>query len=317
MNDGPTHHQNVLPVGQESTTVYVVRQYPPEESGRLYRSQIWSALRRGRTTIIVATIVSLLLGSAYALLAPPWYRAEVLLMPVKNKSAQGLLAQFGGLASLAGLDISAGDDAEPLAVLRSRSLPRQFIEKEKLITVLLSRKWDAQAGKWKGSRSDWPDIRDAVKYFDKRVRRVNEDRRTGLVTLVIEWKDPVAAAAWANDLARMVNEQMRSRAIRESTNNIAYLRKELENSNIIAVQQSVGRLLEVEFQRLMMAKGSDDFSFRIVDEAVVPKKRFKPLRTLVVSMSALLGALAAALFVCIRELAFARKPAQAMTRASG
>jgi uncharacterized protein involved in exopolysaccharide biosynthesis len=317
MNDDPGRRQGILPVGQESTTVYVVREYPPEGAGQGYGRQVWSAVRRGRATIIAAAIVSLLLSSAYALLAPPWYRAEVLLMPVKNRSAQGLLAQFGGLASLAGLDISAGDDAEPLAVLRSRNLPRQFIEKEKLITVLLSRKWDAKAGKWKGSRSDWPDIRDAVKYFDKKVRRVNEDRRTGLVTLIIEWKDPAAAAAWANDLARMVNDQMRNRAIRESTNNISYLRKELENNNIIAVQQSIGRLLEVEFQRLMMAKGNDDFSFRIVDEAVVPKKRFKPLRILVISISTILGALAAAFLVCIRQFAYERKPAQVMTRAAG
>ena len=38
------------------------------------------------------------------------------------------------------------------------------------------------------------------------MRRVSEDRKTGLVTLSIQWKDSVVAANWANAVVMRLNE---------------------------------------------------------------------------------------------------------------
>jgi uncharacterized protein involved in exopolysaccharide biosynthesis len=296
------------PAATSEPTVYVVRHYAPDRADGDHLAEVVAALKHGRRYILIAALLGSALGLAYALLAPPWYRAEVLLMPVSDQSAQGLLAQFGGLASLAGIDIGGAEKVEPLAVLNSRDLVRQFIEREKLTTVLLARKWDARTGRWKGDEEDWPDIRDAIKYFNKKVRRVTEERRTGLVTLAIEWKDPVAAAEWANGLAKLLNQKMRARAIDESTKNIAYLRSELAGTNVLAVHESIGRLLQYEFQKLMLAKGSEDFAFRVIDKADVPKKKFKPRRMVIVLGSGLMSALMTSVFVIFSRLQRRRAP---------
>jgi uncharacterized protein involved in exopolysaccharide biosynthesis len=61
-----------------------------------------------------------------------------------------------------------------------------------------------------------PDVRDAVKYFHKRVLKVSEEGSTGLVTLAIEWTDPDIAAEWASLLVRRLNDRLRERALQEA-----------------------------------------------------------------------------------------------------
>jgi hypothetical protein len=82
------------------------------------------------------------------------------------------------------------------------------------------------------------------------VRKIDEDSRTGLVTLSIEWRDPQRAAEWANLLAVRLNEHMRQRALAEAEANVKYLRHEFESTPIVVLQQSISGLLENEMQKL-------------------------------------------------------------------
>lgn len=268
--------------------------------------ELWRILWSGKWLIVAITALFGCLSVAYALLATEWYRAEVLLMPATSKSASGLSSQLGqlsGLASLAGINIGKdGNSAEPLAVLKSRDFARSFIDELGLLPVLFADDWDAQAGKWKlTDPRDVPDLRDAVRYFDEDVRRVQEDKKTGLVSLTIEWTDPVEAARWANLLVDRVNDRMRQRALHDAESNLSYLQKELATANVVALQESVGRLIENEMQNLMLAKGNQEFAFRIVDQATPPKWRSHPKRVQVVALAVVGGGLIAIFVVFIRH----------------
>jgi uncharacterized protein involved in exopolysaccharide biosynthesis len=266
--------------------------------------QIFADLWAGRVLIVVTALVCGGLGATYALLATPWYRAQVTLLPMENKNAQGIAGQLGalgGLAGLAGINLGGTNKVEPLAVLSSRDFARTFIENQKILTVLLADKWDATAGKWKGDGSNKPDIRDGVEYFDKTVRKVGEDRKTGLVVLTIDWKTPTEAALWANLLAAQINSQMRARAIEDAERSIAYLRAELHATSQVSLQQSISRLLESQMQNMMMARGNTEYAFRVVDSARVPKKRFKPKRTLMALGTTMIGGFLACAWVMLRS----------------
>jgi uncharacterized protein involved in exopolysaccharide biosynthesis len=236
------------------------------------------------------TCACIAIAVAYALFATEWYRAEVTLAPADERSANGMYAQLGGLASLAGISVAGGGTAEPIAILKSREFARSFIDAHDLVPVLLHEDWDADAKTWKeADPAKWPDVRDAIKYFDENVREVSEDAKTGLVMLGIKWTDPEIAVEWATLLVERLNQIMRDRALAEAEKNVQYLRDELSATNVLTLQQSISRLLESELQKVMLARGNEEFSFRVIDPAMTPKERFKPRRTLIVVLAALAG----------------------------
>jgi uncharacterized protein involved in exopolysaccharide biosynthesis len=259
---------------------------------------LWITLWRSKWLIVGITSVFAVLSIPYALIQTEWYRADVLLAPAEERSTSGLARQLGGLVGLAGVTVGGGGSAEPLAILQSREFVAAFIEEQELLPVLYAKQWDSQAGNWIAeSPDDRPDIRDAVEYFNKNVIFVTEDAASGLVTLTIHWTEPQLAAEWANMLVRRLNGHLRKRALLEAESNVAYLQEELSGTNVVTLQQSVGRLLEAELQKVMLARGNEEFAFRVIDRAHVPKTRFKPRRRLIVILATFLGGMFAVLFV--------------------
>lgn len=248
---------------------------------------LWSR----KWTIVIAGLALAILGAIYSLLATEWYRAEVLLAPAEDNMTPTLPGQLGGLARLAGVQTSTGPRAEALAILQSRDLTREFIERHSLLPILYAEDWDAEAKQWKSGEASAPDMREAVKMFNDHIRTVKEDAETGMVTLQIEWTDPALSAKWANLMVEQLNEQMRSRALREAETNMEYLRNALAQTNVVSLQQSISSLLENELQKAMVARGNKEFSFRVVDRAEPPKYRSRPRRTLIVVVAGVLGGL--------------------------
>ena len=143
------------------------------------------------------------------------------------------------------------------------------------------------------------DIRDAVDYFDTGVRAIGEDKKSGLITLSVTWTDAALATEWANELVKRANQRLRSQALQESERNIKYLQGEIAATNVTALQQAIGKVIESEMQKLLLARGSEEFAFKVIDKAVQPKKRAKPQRMLVVLGAAVGGALFALFLVLV------------------
>jgi uncharacterized protein involved in exopolysaccharide biosynthesis len=263
-------------------------------------SRIW----QGRWLIIGVTAAFTLSSAVLVLTLPSWYRAEVLLAPVRTKSAADLaspLGSLGGLASLAGITLG-GNTSEPLAVLESRDLARQFIEQQNLLPLIFAGKWDAKLARWTPADSrDWPDVRDGVKYLIAKIRTVKEDKKSGLVTLTIEWKDAKTAADWANLYADRANERIRTRALLEAQANVNFLEHELTTTSVVTLQQSIGRLLDTELQKLMLARENKEFAFRVIDRAEVPKWRVWPKRVQTVLLATMFGGALSVYLVFLRD----------------
>ncbi len=243
-----------------------------------------------RERIVLIGIVSVftLLGVAYALLATPIFRAEVVMTPAGQRAPASSLGQFSGLAALAGVNIGSGTSSVPLAVLRSREFARDFIAEqglEKTLTAELN------------EPASELDMRDALDYFVRKVRVVSEDKKAGTVTLSIAWTDPQIAADWANAYVSLLNARLREQALQEAERNVKFLQQEIANTNVISMQQSVSRILEAEMQKYMLAKGEVEYAYKIVDRASAPKLRESPKRTLIVLLSILLGGIVATLFI--------------------
>jgi uncharacterized protein involved in exopolysaccharide biosynthesis len=256
--------------------------------------ELWDIFWKGKWVIIAVTAVFAVASVGYALVATEWYRAEVLLAPADERSSQGLGGQLGGLAALAGVSVGGGGSIEPIAVLKSREFARAFIEDLDLVPVFFHEKWDAANNTWLGKDpKEWPEIRDGIKYFNENVLKVSESRDSGLVTVGIEWTDPEIAAQWARELVVRLNERLRERALREAETNIAFLQTELGRTSVVTLQQSIGRLLESELQKLMLARGNEEFAFRVIDAASPPKERVRPKRAVIAVVGTMFGGMLA------------------------
>jgi uncharacterized protein involved in exopolysaccharide biosynthesis len=263
-------------------------------------------MRRDWRLIAVVVFICAVASVVYALLAQQWYRADVVLKPADSKQTQGLLGQLGGLsglAGLAGLNFSDNRTSESIAVLKSRELIGGFIEEQNLLPVLFADKWDANTKRWKSDDPvKQPDVRDGVKYFLRSVFSLQEDKKNGLVTITVDWKDGPTAAAWADMLVARVNEVTRNRALALAEYNVNYLKQELASSTVVAMQQSIGRVLESELQKLLLAKADKEYAFKTLDHAQAPRLRYWPKRTLLVIGAVIVGFFGSALFCVSREV---------------
>lgn len=263
----------------------------------------FSAIRASRRTLIAVNLVFLLAAVLLAIFLPPVYRSEVLLAPATDESSviSGLTGQFGGLAALAGISMPQEDHrATYIATLGSRQLASQFIADHNLLPVLFP---DASA-----DDDDKPTTWDAVRRFERKIRSVQEDRRTGLVTLAIEWKDPAQAAAWANELVRRCNGILRERAILDGKKTIAFLTQEIDKSDQVEVRKLLYQLVESETKKLAIAVTREDFAFRVVDSAMAPSKPERPKRLLIIAVGLVLGIVSSVAFLFLK-MSGARPPA--------
>lgn len=278
--------------------------YPREDGDGIDLIEMASTLWKEKWWVLLVTALFAAAGILYALLATPVYRAVVVLAPTHTEHGANLRARLGGLASLAGVALGApaGDRTDAIASLRSRAFVEEFIQDNDLLPVLFADKWDAAAGRWVGSGSDeWPDIRDGVKYFVDSVRAIDEEAKTGLVTLTIEWHDPETATRWADGLVQRINARLRERDLAESERRLAYLSRQLESANLVELRQAISRLVEDEIQTIMLAQAETEYAFRVIDPARVPHEPAKPKKRLVIILAAFLGGVFGAALVLIRH----------------
>lgn len=260
---------------------------------------------RRRLLVVASVLLFAALAAAASYVMTPRWRAQVVIVPVKGDDMRGVLSsalgQLGGLASLAGLGASGGGNKEEnLQFLSSRGFLRSFIEEENLLPVLFAKKWDATQGRWNvDDPDDVPTIADGVRYMDSNVRSVQEERRTGIVTLSIVWKDPVVAARWANLMVERANRDLRARAIQDAEASKAYLNAELGKTDVVELRQSVYRLLENQIKTIMLASVRPDYAFRIIDPAVAPDpdEKIRPKRLVMTVLGALAGGVFALLAI--------------------
>jgi uncharacterized protein involved in exopolysaccharide biosynthesis len=283
--------------------------------GGLLATVLWAR----RSLIVAFAIVGTGAFAALAFLSPPVYRASAVLVPASpDRNALGgsissALGSMGGLASLAGIDLSAGNSAieETLAVLQSREFTQVFIADHNLMPELYADIWDSASKTWKVSPKKQPTPAKAFRVFDK-IRTIRKSEKTGLITLQIDWRDRVEAAAWVNALVAALNTEMRTRAIEQSDASLGYLQKELAATSDIGTREAVNRLIEGQIKQRMLANVTQEYSLRFVDKALVadaddPVGPKKILLMVIGLFLGLAGGISLAFMLSARKLASRRR----------
>lgn len=294
---------------QPASPPYPPYPYPPyqSEEAEINLLDLWRVLVRYKVMTISIALFTTVAVAAASFLMTPIYRAEALLAPVSDSqqnSMSAIASQFGGLASLAGINLGSGgsNTDQVLASLSSRSFIGDFIADKNLMQVLFADKWDARTKTWKvESPDDVPTALDAYRLFNEDVLKVDADKKTGLVTLAIEWQNPRQAALWANELVDRINRHEKQFAIKDAEKSITYLKKQLAKTSVVEMRQAIYQLMEAETKKIMLANVRDQYAFKVIDPAVVPEKKIKPKRALIAVLGLMLGLLVSILCALLRS----------------
>jgi uncharacterized protein involved in exopolysaccharide biosynthesis len=279
---------------------------------------LWSARNWILASIAFFSIVSV----AVAFMITPIYRASTVLMPAATDDA-GLkgslgsaLGSLGGLASLAGVNVNAkgAEVEEALAVLQSRQFIERFIRDRQLMPLLFPDKWNAEAKAWEDNEEPTP--ASAHKLFIKEILSVDQDDRSSLVKIQVDWRERQSAADWANELVRRLNAEMRDRALRKTEASLGFLEKELTRTSILGTQDAINRLIEVQINQRMLANVTEEYAFRVVDRATASdeKDRLRPNRPMIVAIGVIAGAVLGMLGVLLATV-FAPRPVDSASSA--
>ena len=251
--------------------------------------------------VVAACVISIIV----ALLSRPVYRAEAVVAPVGEEGAVGEPTnQFGILASLAGGLLGGGGKNwnQAVAVLRSRHLIEELVTRENLLPVLFPKKnswipWNSNDGRTRG-----PTMGDAVLAFRNRILQIREDTKSGLATVRVEWFDPRVAAAWANELVALADEEERANAVTDAQSSLNALQREFEKAEGVELRGAIAHLIEEQLKAKMVAGVRAQFQYRVIDRAVPADldKRVQPTRTTMVLAGTLAGILLGVVVVVTR-----------------
>ena len=300
------------------------QQHLPEDD-EIDLAELWHAIWSGKLLIIAISGLFAISSIIYAINQPNIYKATTLLAPASEQGGAGGLAkmagQFGGLASLAGINLGGGGTDKTglaLEVLKSRVFLENFINKHNILVPLMAAKnWDiysnslildddvynAKTKVWvrevKAPKKAQPSSWEAYKVF-RDILTVAADKDTGMITVAIEYYSPKIATQWLLWLVSDINAAMREQDKAEAQRSIDYLSTKLQETQLADMQTVFYQLIEQQTKTIMLAEVSLEYVLKTIDPANAPEEKAKPKRALIVVLGTILGGILSMLIVLIR-----------------
>ena len=288
--------------------------------------ELFGVLWSGKIKIIVITAIFAVGSVFYALSIPNQYKATALLAPAQSDGGglSSALGQLGGLASLAGVSIGGGESSESQIaqeIMKSWSFVETFIADNNLeVEVYAAEGWskasgqllinqdtyDSESGDWLTEDSNGnivpPTSWQLFKTFSGMLS-VSEDKKSGLVSVSIEYYSPQIAKEWLDMYVSAINEHMQSRQVAKVSNNIDYLKAQIDKTSIAEMREVFYTIIEEQTKNKMVAEASPDYAFVAVSPSMVPEEKSQPKRALICIFGTLLGGMLSVLLVFVTHYA--------------
>ena len=291
--------------------------------------ELFMVLWEGKLAIILGTALSALISVSVALYLPNKYTSEALLAPRAEGGAGGTLgqlaSQYGGLASLAGINVGGLSDGGKAAIaiemLKSREFFGEYLYDHVLIDLMAAEGWDPASKKsivdtsiYDSASQTWvrdvgpafqvkPSVQEAHKAFVGSFLSVSEDKQTGFVTLAVTHFSPSVARDWVILIVNGVNNAVRARDVEEAENSIAFLNEQRQKTSLVSLTEVFAELIEQQTKTVMLAAASEEYVFQVIDPPVAPELKSEPSRALICILGVLLGGMLSVVYVLIRHYA--------------
>jgi len=292
--------------------------------------ELFHVLCDGKWIIVWLTALISIIGVMYSLSLPNIYTSKALV--VAANSSNGIskaLGNFGGLAGLAGINLSPGSDEgnSAKALIKIKSL--SFFENNILPNIFLQdlmavKSWDGDANIltydesiYKMDSNTWvsddsnpnqqvPSSQKSFRVFIEHLGVV-EDKKSGFITISIKHQSPFIAKQWAELVVDEANAFYRQKDKSESEKAASYLNQQILMAGLSEIKQILAQLLQEETKKLALIEANEAFVFDYIDPPAVMEIKTSPQRAIICILSALLGGMLSILLVLIRHYFFKEK----------
>jgi uncharacterized protein involved in exopolysaccharide biosynthesis len=280
--------------------------------------ELFGILWAEKKLIAAITGVAAVLSVILSLVMTEIYTADTTLVAADTEqNSNGLAGQLGGAATLLGVNIG-GNGVEKvntaIAILRSRQFIGRFIDDNNLLVPLFAGIWDKstrsslidrniydiETASWR-RETGAPTDQEAYEKFRGALGIVGPDIDTGIVNVSFSWHNPAEAASWLNGLISALNQEIRTRDVREANDAITFLQGQLNATQFVDLQRVFYQLIESQTRITMLADVREEYVFRVIDPAAVPDRRSAPRRSFISVLGTLVGFVFALFSVYLRR----------------
>lgn len=277
------------------------------------------------------TALAGILSITISLSLPNVYMASALVAPAEKTSnnLSGLMRQYGGLASLAGVALPGSEEGSRaqlgMELIKSRAFIADFIERRKILPELMAAEsWTLETGDlvfdpdiYDEEKDAWvrevpppkaskPSMQEAHAKFIE-ILNLSENQKTGYIKISIEHVSPVLAAKWLDWLIADVNQAVKAQEVSEAQRSIKYLKQQVGNTSLADLQVMFFELIQSQTETMMLAEVRSEFVFKTIDPAVVPEEKIRPKRALICVLGTIMGGVLAVGLVILQYVFFPKR----------
>ncbi len=288
-------------------------------------SELFSVLWMGKWIIGSVTLLFSVSAIIYSLSLPNIYQSSALLSPVGDSGSSGLsqvMKNYGGLASLAGVNLSTTDSANNSVKAIQKLNTLSFFENNILPNIYLPDlmavdHWDSKNNKtlyntdvydevkkeWvrdnSYSKTQTPTIQESFNVFTTHLK-VSKEVDTGFVTISVKHQSPVTAQAWTELVIDQLNYFYRAKDKLEAQAAMNFLNVQMSQTSFSEIKLVIAQILQQKMQQLTLIEANDSYVFDYIDPPAVMETKSEPSRSLICIIGAFLGGIIGCLIVIIR-----------------
>lgn len=304
------------------------------DSDEVNLKELWLAIWNGKLLITAITSVFILVSLIIVLYLPNEYRSTAILAPASQSSSgslANLAGQFGGLASLAGINLDGASTQDKsviaIEIIKTWGFLEKFIEDNNIQPeVFAAKKWnrisntieyddslyDPVNKKWvrsfnpdKGETAA-PSSWELYEELEKRISVV-QDKKNGLTSISVEFYSPILAKQWTESLVKAINKHIKLQDKQEAQRSIEFLEKQISETTVAEMRTVFYQLIEEQTKTLMLTEVSDEYVFKTISAPKVAEEKSSPQRALILILVTIFGVILSLMIVVIRALSAENK----------
>ena len=254
-------------------------------------------LKKSKGLLIFLSLFSALIFGFYSFTLPEKYLSKVIMVPSEEIANSQSLNGISSITSTFGLSSQKGPSklSVSLAIMNSRSFLDSYAKNFGIEKFLFPDEWDDLNKKWRDKSPKSESI--AKKISSLFIVSENRD----VYTLEFEWTDPEQTAEWANNLIKYLNSYINKQDKETGEIKISFLESQLKKNELANINNILFRMIEDQIKKNMLADISDEYVFKILDEAIPTYTNHKPRKLQIIFLGFFVGLIFGVIYVYLRR----------------